>query len=48
LPAADGREWLECDVNVQNGRRSDQRLVWSNDGLIYYTPDDHSSFERLY
>jgi guanyl-specific ribonuclease Sa len=48
LPDADGREWWECDVNVQSGRRSDQRLVWSNDGLIYYTPDNHNSFERLY
>ena len=48
LPDAKNRTWLECDVNVQNGARSDERLVWSNDGLIYYTPDNHRSFEQLY
>ncbi len=48
LPAKKGRVWQECDVNVENGRRSDERLVYSNDGLIYYTPDAHRSFERLY
>jgi len=47
LPDADGRQWYECDVNVQNGKRSGERLVWSSDGLIYYTPDNHKSFERL-
>jgi guanyl-specific ribonuclease Sa len=48
LPNADGRVWHECDVNGQNGERSGQRLVWSNDGLIYFTPDGHKSFIRLY
>ena len=47
LPAQKGRQWYECDVNVENGKRSSERLVWSNDGLIYYTPDNHRSFERL-
>ena len=48
LPAAKGRTWCECDVNPDDGHRSDQRLVYSNDGLIYYTPDNHRSFEQLY
>jgi len=48
LPDKEGRSWFECDVNVQNGERSSERLVWSSDGLIYYTPDNHKSFERLY
>lgn len=48
LPGKNGRTWFECDVNAQNGERSDERLVWSNDGLIYYTPDNHKSFEQLY
>lgn len=48
LPGKDGRVWFECDVNGQNSQRSDERLVYSNDGLIYYTPDAHRSFERLY
>ena len=48
LPNAKDRLWFECDVNVVNGRRSDERVVWSNDGLIYYTPDSHQSFVQLY
>lgn len=47
LPDADGREWFECDVNVTDGHRSAERLVYSSDGLIYYTPDNHKSFKRL-
>ncbi|HNW85469.1 MAG TPA: ribonuclease domain-containing protein [Candidatus Limiplasma sp.] len=48
LPDAKGRQWFECDVNTTDGKRSQERLVWSNDGLIYYTPDNHKSFEQLY
>ena len=48
LPDANGRKWYECDVNVTDGGRSDERLVWSNDGLIYYTPDQHQHFQQLY
>ena len=48
LPAQKGRVWWECDVNVTDGKRSDERLVFSNDGLIYYTPDAHRTFEPLY
>lgn len=48
LPDKKGREWFECDVNTQGGARSDERLVWSSDGLIYYTPDNHRSFVQLY
>lgn len=48
LPEAKDRLWYECDVNVTNGKRSDERVVWSNDGLIYYTPDSHKSFIQLY
>ena len=48
LPAAEGRVWHECDVDRNDGRRSDKRIVYSNDGLIYYTPDNHKTFIRLY
>ena len=47
LPGKKGRVWWECDVNGVDGKRSDERLVFSNDGLIYYTPDAHKSFEPL-
>lgn len=47
LPSAKNRQWFECDVNGTDGKRSDERLVFSNDGLIFYTPDSHRSFEQL-
>ena len=47
LPDAEWRIWYECDVNTVNGKRSDERLVWSNDGLMYYTADNHRSFEPV-
>jgi guanyl-specific ribonuclease Sa len=48
LPNAKNRVWWECDVNVEGGKRSRERLVFSNDGLIYYTSDNYRSFEKLY
>lgn len=48
LPDKKGREWFECDVNVEAGKRGDERVVYSDDGLIYYTDDGHRSFTRLY
>lgn len=48
LPDAKGRHWMECDVNTQDGKRGKERIVYSNDGLIYYTPDSHKTFQQLY
>ena len=48
LPDAPGRTWTECDVNYHGGRRGPERIVFSNDGLIYYTADHYQTFERLY
>ena len=49
LPSAKGRRWTECDVNTLGARsRGAERIVFSNDGLIYYTPDHYESFELLY
>ena len=48
LPAKDGRQYYECDINSDGGYRGAERLVYSNDGLIYYTADHYESFERLY
>ena len=48
LPATSSRTWYECDVNSVDGRRSRERLVFSSDGLIYYTNDGFKTFERLY
>lgn len=49
LPRAKGRKWTECDINTLGKRsRGAERIIFSNDGLIYYTPDHYESFELLY
>ena len=49
LPKAKGRKWTECDLNTLGAsRRGPERLIFSNDGLIYYTPDHYETFELLY
>ena len=49
LPKAKGRTWTECDIDYHGGRsRGAKRIVFSNDGLIYYTGDHYETFELLY
>ena len=49
LPKAKGRTWRECDINTLGKRsRGPERLVYSNDGLIYYTPDHYETFTLVY
>ena len=40
--------YRECDVNYHGGARGAERLVYSDSGEIYYTPDHYKSFTRLY
>jgi len=49
LPKASGRKYTECDIDTLGASaRGAKRIVFSNDGLIYYTPDHYESFELLY
>ena len=49
LPDAPGRTWTECDIDTLGAKkRGAKRIVFSNDGLIYYTDDHYESFELLY
>lgn len=48
LPEEDGRDYHECDIDSDGGYRGAKRIVYSNDGLIYYTEDHYESFELLY
>jgi guanyl-specific ribonuclease Sa len=48
LPAKNGRSWTECDIDYVKGNRNSKRIVFSNDGLIYYTGDHYNSFSKLY
>ena len=49
LPDASGRKWTECDIDtLGKSSRGAKRIVFSNDGLIYYTDDHYESFTLLY
>ena len=49
LPKKKGRSYKECDINtLGKGTRGDERIIYSNDGLIYYTDDHYESFVLLY
>lgn len=48
LEAAPGRVYYECDIDTMGAlSRGSKRLVFSNDGLIYYTADHYETFELL-
>ena len=49
LPKKDGRSYTECDIDTLGAKsRGAKRIVFSNDGLVYYTDDHYKSFELLY
>lgn len=49
LPEKDGRKYTECDIDTLGAKkRGAKRIVFSNDGLIYYTDDHYETFELLY
>lgn len=47
LPKKNGRQYYEADIDYRGGTRGPKRIVYSNDGLIYYTEDHYNSFEKL-
>ncbi len=49
LPDKKGRTFTECDIDTLGAKsRGAKRIIFSNDGLIYYTDDHYESFELLY
>lgn len=49
LAKATGRYYRECDVNsIGLDSRGRERLLYSNDGLIYYSPDHYKTVTLLY
>ena len=48
LPDKKGRQYYECDIDYTGGSRNAKRIVYSNDGLVFYTEDHYASFEQLY
>lgn len=48
LPVQPNRQYRECDIDYQSGNRNSKRIIYSNDGNIYYTADHYKTFEHLY
>ena len=49
LPEKKGRSYQECDIDTLDAdARGGKRIVYSNDGLIYYTDNHYKTFELLY
>ena len=48
LPDAKGRKWQECDCAYVKGKRDAYRLIYSNDGLYYFTADHYNTFTQLF
>lgn len=47
LPERKGRVWYEADIGYDGGHRGAERVVYSNDGLIYVTLDHYRTFEQI-
>lgn len=49
LPSKRGRTYYECDIDTKGKKsRGAKRIVFSDDGLIYYTGDHYETFTLLY
>lgn len=48
LPDKEGRQYYECDIDYDGGYRGAKRIIYSDDGLIFYTEDHYKTFEQLY
>lgn len=48
LPKASGRKYYECDIDYNGGSRNAKRLVYSNDGMIFYTDDHYKTYTQVY
>ena len=47
LPKKSGRIYYECDINYVSGFRGADRLIFSNDGLIFKTVDHYQTFTEI-
>ncbi len=49
LPQEDGRRYTECDLNTDGASsRGAERLIFSNDGLCFYTENHYESFLEVW
>ena len=48
LPSKKGRTWYEADCHYTKGKRNAHRMLYSSDGLVYYTDDHYESFTQMH
>ena len=48
LPEVPGRKYYECDCYYTGGKRNAYRIIYSNDGHVWYTEDHYQTFEEMY
>ena len=48
LPDKKGRTWYECDANYGGRKRGAERILYSSDGLYYYTDDHYNTFTQMF
>lgn len=47
LPSSPGRVWYEADINYNKGFRNRQRILYSNDALLFVTYDHYETFHEI-
>lgn len=47
LPNGSGRVWYEADINYESGKRNNQRILYSNDGLLFVSYDHYQTFYEV-
>lgn len=47
LPVKPGRVWYEADFDYTSGIRNSNRILWSNDGLIFVTYNHYITFLEI-
>ena len=48
MPGDEWDQWYECDINYSGGYRGAERLVYSDNGMVFYTADHYDSYARIY
>ena len=48
LPKVPGRKYYEADCFYHGGRRNEYRIIYSNDGHVWYTEDHYNTFVELF
>ena len=48
LPSKKGRTWYEADCYYDGKKRNAYRILYSNDGLVYYTDDHYETFTQMF